>query len=457
MSENLFSFPGGTTPEETGEMFNGTFFQDLGSGTDEENPFLDMKPDASGAEAAETPEAQPRLDQPAEAAAEAMPPVAPVPPQNAAKPAAAAGKRAKTPPAEPAGEESNPLLAAMDLQEERNARRAAEPIFAQLPVFSYNGNEEPIENINQTFEELRIAKADDFPEFDEGGSVTWTVKYGKVTKNVPTPRKVKIGDLKREIESSKEFMDALKKSADKKPKCIVQPTVRMQKKGVLKGYKGVFANLAEARGSDKTICFIPGCDGKVYERRVNDAGEFITPTSNVTMLDSIRPGFQPALPRIPYSLMEQAVSLFRCLMTAGAGRRPMEALVHFYWDKETERFFLHVPHQKVGRDFVDAVLDDEELLNGDRYIHYADLHSHNNMKAVFSRQDDRDERANRVYMVVGRLDRYYPDLSVRICNGGKFQAIRPDLVLEPVPLAVFPTQWLQNIELTGEPELEAAA
>ena len=37
-----------------------------------------------------------------------------------------------------------PLLAAMDLQESANARKAAEPIYAQLPLFSYNGNREPI-------------------------------------------------------------------------------------------------------------------------------------------------------------------------------------------------------------------------------------------------------------------------------------------------------------------------
>lgn len=40
----------------------------------------------------------------------------------------------------------------------------------------------------------------------------------------------------------------------------------------------------------------------------------------------------------------------------------------------------------------------EEPLGGDRYIHYADLHSHNDfMDAVFLTVDDRDERANRIY------------------------------------------------------------
>ena len=41
------------------------------------------------------------------------------------------------------------------------------------------------------------------------------------------------------------------------------------------------------------------------------AGEFVTPAENITVLDEIRPGFHPSLPRIPYSLMEQAIGLFR--------------------------------------------------------------------------------------------------------------------------------------------------
>lgn len=79
-----------------------------------------------------------------------------------------------------------------------------------------------------------------------------------------------------------------------------------------------------------------------------------------------------------------------------------------------------VPHQVVGKAFVNAELDDDALLDTSRYLHYADLHSHNNMRAKFSSRDDRDERANRVYMVVGRLDRYFPEITVRICNGRTF-------------------------------------
>lgn len=87
---------------------------------------------------------------------------------------------------------------------------------------------------------------------------------------------------------------------------------------------------------------------------------------------------------------------------------------------------------------VDALLDDEELMTSDRYIHYADLHSHNRMPAVFSKTDDHDERATRVYMVVGRLDRYFPEITVRISNGGRFLEIAPEQVLEMPPVGHFP-------------------
>ena len=439
MSENLFQFPSGEMPQEGAGSF-ADLFTDLGSDPAAEDPFAGlppMQPDTA-------PDLPPQPDTVQEASTQGTPAQANAPQSAAMGPEPAQETQAAPAPSAEPPEESNPLLAAMELQESQNARKAAEPLFAQLPVFSYNGSQSPIEDPGMTFEELRIAKADDFPELDDSQSVTWRVTYGKVVKTVDTPRKTKVSTLKGEIESSKAFLDALKKSRDKQPKCLVTPVIKMQKKGVLEDYKGVFPSLDQARHSDKTICFIPARDGRVYERRVNDTGEFITPTGNVTFLEDIRSAFRPALPRIPYALVEQAVSLFRCLMHAGGG--PLEALVNIYWDRVEERYLLHVPRQTVGPAEVNAVVEEDALLEGSRYLHYADLHSHNRMPARFSRQDDRDERANRVYLVAGRLDRFYPELSARICNGGHCHPIPPELVLEPMPLAAFPSDWLGRIQ-----------
>ena len=193
------------------------------------------------------------------------------------------------PPAQESNEGENPLLAMMDLQETKNVQAANASLFAQLPQFSYNGTTEVIENLDQTFEELREAKAEDFTELEEAASVTWNVTYGTVTKKVAKPKKTKIGEFKREIETSKEFLDGLKKSTTKKPACIVKPSVTMKPKGIAL-YKGVFLTMEEAEDSGKTITFIPSADGLVYERRVTEAGEFVTPASEVKLLDKIITG-----------------------------------------------------------------------------------------------------------------------------------------------------------------------
>lgn len=154
--------------------------------------------------------------------------------------------------------------------------------------------------------------------------------------------------------------------------------------------------------------------------------------------------------------MEQAIGLFRTMMRKGKGRQPAEALVHFYWDKQEQRYFIRVPKQIVSGVSVDALLDDEELMTSDRYIHYADLHSHNRMPAVFSKTDDHDERATRVYMVVGRLDRYFPEITVRISNGGRFLEIAPEQVLEMPPVGLSP-EWLTQICTDAEGAFGVAA
>lgn len=66
------------------------------------------------------------------------------------------------------------------------------------------------------------------------------------------------------------------------------------------------------------------------------------------------------------------------------------------------------------------------------------------MKAFFSLIDDADEKATRLYTVIGRLDSYFPVVKTRICNGGKFLEINPAEVYEHVALP-FPDTWKDNV------------
>lgn len=353
------------------------------------------------------------------------PPLAPLPP---AAPPAAAPSAASLPSDNLFGPEFTPKTEAQILAE-------------KPPVFSYGGVSEAIADASITFEELRVAKAEDFPELSEGKKVSWSVEYGKSTRYITDPKANTIAKIKEEIEASKQFLDALKKNKDKALECLVKPRVTAQSKG-LASYKGFFSTVEEARASDKAICIIPAKNGKLYELRKTELGEFITPTGQVKEFSELRAGFDPALPLIPFSLLQQIISFFRCYMRK---TYEYEVLAHIYWDKEQEDFIAHIPRQSVGKTSIDADLSDDAFAE-DRYLHYADIHSHNSMPAKFSLVDDRDEQANRVYIVVGRLDKFLPDISVRVANGGRHLPIDPYLVLESAGQE-FPSRWLGQVQI----------
>ena len=340
---------------------------------------------------------------------------------------------------EPAPEETaiNPLEAAFAQQTVDNAKQG---LFEKLPVFSYGNAKEDIEDTSLTFEELRIKKADDFPELEDGKSVSWVVKYGDTKKTITDPKGTTIAKAKEDIEKSKAFLDGLKKAKNKNPDCLVTPSVTAKSKGI-ESYRGVFSSLEEARASDKVICLFPAKDGQVYERRQTEMGEFIAPKSNIVDFSEVRAGFTPALPLIPRELIGQIISFFRCFMH---GDEEYEALAYIYWDKVNEEYVAFIPQQTVSKASVYTAMTGNSLPE-ERYIHYADIHSHNSMTAKFSPVDDHDEKATRIYIVLGHLDYFYPTISVRASCGGTFLTLSPETVLEGVG-EEFPAHWLDQVE-----------
>jgi PRTRC genetic system protein A len=307
------------------------------------------------------------------------------------------------------------------------AQREIAPVslYAKPPVFSYASAEEPIEDVSQTFEDLRVAKSGDFPELEEANRVSWEVSYGKSKKYIATgeAKKTKIGGIKSEIESSKEFIKDLKSSKDKYPTCYIKPKVTAQKKGRIAAYKGIFASLEEARASGKAICLVPGRDGIVYEMRRDEAGEYITPAGPCAEFPEIRAGFTLALPPVPLPLLLETIAFFRVFMGENGD---YEAIANIYWDRERGEYKVFAPKQRVTHTSAESDLTDAP--DPARYLHVIDVHSHNSMPAKFSAKDDRDEQATRVYAVLGELDRIRPAISVRIANGGKHLPVEPSLV-----------------------------
>jgi len=360
----------------------------------------------------------------------------------AAAPTAPAPKAPTPAPATNAAEApaDNPIAAAF---EQKTAENTKVGLLEKPPVFYHKGVKEDIEDASITFEELRIRKSEDFTDLEEGKRVSWSVEYCGIRKEVKDPKGTTIISMKEMIERSREFLDALKKTKDKNPCCYVKPKVEMKTKGNAATYKGKFGTLEEARASDKVICLIPSNDGRIYELRKMEQGEFIAPKNNVTDFAEVRAGFTPALPKIPGSLMGQIIAFFRAFMTENEEN---EALALIYWDKVKQEFFAYVPKQTVCKVEIEANLHDCPYDDAERYICYADIHSHNSMEAFFSAKDDSDEYSTGLYFVLGKLDQFYPDIKARIFCGDTFVPIDPDTVIEGLEQQ-FPVEWLDQVTI----------
>lgn len=337
-------------------------------------------------------------------------------------------------------DEANPFTAALSKAEDEQAKTDAGSLFSKAPVFDYGGAVEEIANSNISFEQLRIDKSTDFPELEDGKKISWTMEYGSIKKPIANPKETIISKLKSEIETSKEFLETLKKAKDKNPACKVKPTIRAQSKGIA-SYKGVFPTLGEAMQSDKVICILPAKDGNVYEMRKTPMGIFTTKAENIAELSEVDAGFMPALPLVPFCLLTQVISFFRHFMKNGL---ELEALVHIYWDIENEEYHIAVPKQFVEKAHVSATFSIDDVLDEEKYIHFADIHSHNSMPAMFSAEDDRDERAARVYIVIGKLNQYFPEISARISNGGRYLPIPLSTIVQGIPNE-FPQYWTETV------------
>lgn len=357
-------------------------------------------------------------------------------------------------PANTASEQADLFSAVMAEADEKQAEAKKDSLIAKLPIFDYGSATEEIVDTSITFDQLRLEKAEDFPELNKSEAVSWKMIYGTITKQIPSPGKTTIASMKTKIEESKEFLEMLKKPQNKKAtkksksadnndepeiKCKVTATVTMQPKGNVCSYKGVFTSLDDANNSGKLISYIPSDDGKVYEMRKNRIGTFIAEANRVKILDKVRAGFTPALPKIPYELLSEVISFFKSFVTA---KYELEAVAYIYWSFETMSYSVFVPKQYVTKDSAKPM---SQIYEDENTVLVMEIHSHNTMNAFFSKTDDMGEMATRLYAVVGRLDGMFPDIKVRISVGGKFVMIQPEDIFE-IPQITFPEEWSDYVK-----------
>ncbi len=356
---------------------------------------------------------------------------------------------AQTPVAQRQDEE-DPFAAALKKAKTKSDERLMESFSEKDAIFSYGKAKDPIFEHDCTFEEVRQKYEMDFPELSESKKVSWTVSYGKVTKTVLNPGSDKVYDIKAEIEKSKAFLDGIKKAntdAEKQPECLVKPRVTAQSKGKvipLPSYKEYCASSEDAQTSTKPIVIIPACDGRIYEMRKTSVGTFTAPADFLPEFPEVCSGFRMNLPKIPMHILMVIINFFEKL----SDRFELEALVHILYDTIHGKYTIRVPQQELTHTSIHSVMEEEYP---EHLIHVMDIHSHNTMPAKFSEIDNRDEKATRLYAVVGRLDKVFPDITVRASCAGRFIPVHPEEIFETNFKAYsYPSIWDSRITFKSE-------
>lgn len=188
----------------------------------------------------------------------------------------------------------------------------------------------------------------------------------------------------------------------------------------------------------KPITYILAANG-VFEVRRNRIGlsarcvvEIKTPIMGLT--EQLQEGYLPLIPKLPFDLFQQIVVFFRDVNDAYHA----EAYVQCWWDFDVQRYALHVPLQDISGGMVHHDGDMDKDLTGNK-VHAIDIHSHNTMGAFFSSTDDGDEaRYERMYGVVGQIDKMIPATKWRARTTGKFLDLTMEEVVE---LPTYKVEW----------------
>jgi PRTRC genetic system protein A len=196
----------------------------------------------------------------------------------------------------------------------------------------------------------------------------------------------------------------------------------------------------------KKVCYVLQGDG-LWERRTNKLGTFTTPLHSFKvpgLSENYKEDWELNVPRIPADILVQIVSFFRKINRT----YDSEVFVQVFYNFKEKTYTAHVPSQVVSGASVNYRNDNDFENNPDMLLVF-EVHSHNTMGAFFSGTDDRDEKSDRFYGVVGRLNNYYPEMLIRLSVGGKRISVDVDEIFDlggdQTFAEVFPAEWMSKV------------
>ena len=188
----------------------------------------------------------------------------------------------------------------------------------------------------------------------------------------------------------------------------------------------------------KPVTYVVAENG-LFEVRMNAIGTFARRVEGVPGTGHVAAGFHPALPKIPWNLFEQAIAFFRAVMQRHGNA---EAYIQILWNEEDGKYFAHVPPQVVSGGHVSFERNGAlEAL----HVLVLEAHSHNTMGAFFSGTDNADEQGDRLFAVIGRLDRRIPQVRLRYGMAGHHAPLRIEEVFA-APDGEATQSWLDQVQ-----------
>lgn len=164
-------------------------------------------------------------------------------------------------------------------------------------------------------------------------------------------------------------------------------------------------------------------------------------------------GFRLKIPKLPYKLFAQILAFFRHYVIDLGYNGVTEAMVWVYYDTRNSEYFIEVPVQEVSGGGVQYKFEGQNPRCKETGVYKVfDIHSHNTMSAFFSGIDDRDEKGQQFYGVIGSITKDTYALGLRAGINGFYHACVYDDLIEQKgeqeeEVTEYPQEWIFKVTL----------
>jgi PRTRC genetic system protein A len=159
---------------------------------------------------------------------------------------------------------------------------------------------------------------------------------------------------------------------------------------------------------------------------------------------NLKEGWALNVPKIPATLLDMTLSFFRKIYD----KHSSEVFLQYFYDEKSKEYLLHCPKQKVSGASV-SYERDEKFETREKILVF-EIHSHGSMGAFFSGTDDKDEKDDRFFGVIGKVKKFYPEMKLRVSVGGRRREISVEDIFDidegNYHEESFPQEWVKKIQ-----------